>query len=155
MYVSLKHIGYTVYKNCKKTISRFCKFSRKDMTGRGTRRWGFVIRYTILEWLMFSEIKGTLFPGFRQCVRSPQNDFYRQRTNVNASEIHQVARSAILKRVDSTGVYSAPTPWTVFQLSMPRLDSSSEWWSFLRPCVSIPHPQELVTCSLRILEKLE
>jgi len=40
---------------------------------------------------------------------SPQNDFYLQRKNVDTSETYQVARSAFLKRLNSTGVYSVPT----------------------------------------------
>jgi hypothetical protein len=93
---------------------------------------------------MFHEVQEILCSGFRQCVGSPQNDFYLQRKNVNTCETYQVARSAFLKRLNSTGVYSVPTPWTVPQLSMLRLDSSTERRSFLTPRVSIPHPQELV-----------
>jgi hypothetical protein len=93
---------------------------------------------------MFDEIQGILFSGFRQCVDSPQNDFYLQWKNVNTSETYQVARSAFLKLLNSTGVYSVPTPWTVLRLSMLKLYSSTVRRSFLTPCVSIPHPQELV-----------
>jgi hypothetical protein len=59
---------------------------------------------------MFDEILGTIFFGFRQCVGSPQNDFHLQRKNDNTSETCQVARSAFLKRLNSTGVHTVPTP---------------------------------------------